>query len=92
MCVVKIYAWYGRFGNNITQLAKCLYFAFIIHNAERIIFPKHSLFNTTTISNASMECCKCCNIMNNEKRDIHNFYYHPDINISKQRIITTICL
>lgn len=58
MCVVEIYSWFGRFGNNINQIGQCLHFAFIKNNAKYIEFPKHDLLTTTRIINPHASC-KC---------------------------------
>ena len=44
----KISSWYGRFGNNIIQLSKALYYC-ETNDLRELIFPRHPMLKTTRI-------------------------------------------
>lgn len=48
MATCYITNWTGRTGNNILQVARCLYYA-TKHRFSRVIFPQHRLFKQTEI-------------------------------------------
>ena len=80
--MLKITSWYGRLGNNITQLKNVLYIAlFCNYNIE---IPRHMFFKATKIIiNKSYE--NHSNIIDNEGVE---FYYQNKL--EKYKICFTI--
>jgi hypothetical protein len=52
--MLRITEWFGRFGNNVIQIANCLFYA-EQKNHSMIVFPSHPLF-TRTIIPLNQEC------------------------------------
>lgn len=70
---VNIRKWRGRLGNNITQIVNAIYFAEYF-KIEKIIFPRHKMFNTCQI-----ELKKYINEKQNDKLYRHDFFSRKKI-------------
>ena len=66
MCKVVIEKWYGRFGNNMMQIANCCMFAFETNSARIIEFPYHKTLTSKCIINDKKNACKCDKILSKE--------------------------
>jgi len=70
---VIITKWYGRLGNNITQIINAIYFAEYF-KIDKIMFPRHNNFNTYQI-----DLKKYINEKKNDKLYQHDFFSRKKI-------------
>jgi hypothetical protein len=69
MCRVSIKNWYGRFGNNLFQIANACHFAFYEKNAKLVEFPNHFNLRANFIENKNNNCCTCDNYILKENNE-----------------------
>lgn len=72
MCKVAIKNWYGRFGNNLFQIANACHFAFYEKKAKVVEFPNHFHLKNNIINNVN-DCCLCENYL---LLDDNNFFFN----------------
>ena len=49
--------WYGRYGNNLTQLVNLCFYAFVVNQTSSVCIPKHDWLTATVIKNIGIENC-----------------------------------
>ena len=59
MCICKLNFFFGRFGNNIQQLAIISHFAFIMNFCQAIVIPRNNYFISNIIKNNNINKCLC---------------------------------